>query len=994
MVSAGRFVVALVVAVASSVAVAQGPAYLVKDINRGADPDASSSPGNFARSGNLTLFTADDGIHGCELWRTNGTASGTELVADLNPGSVGSCSASLAAHFSPLASDGRDVFLRADTGDGDEIWSSDGTAAGTIRVKHFGRNLYLDHLTVIEGEVFFTVLDGIDGGYGIWHSDGTEAGTEQLRHFDLPPGPLVAAAGHLFFLLLSTSTYPYTEELWTSDGTTAGTMRLPGPGAVDVGWLTPLRNELLFAAGDSAQLALWTSNGTIAGTRFVASLPESARPIGAIGGAFFFTTTAQTAGTQLWKSDGTSAGTSSIGLLPGIDQYAMYNVPVEGNSIFVLSGYGNYEVWKTDTAASPPTFLKALPPDLPYAGGPVLLKGIENRLFLVGRSAGFGAELWTSDGTADGTAQVKDVNPGAGSSSIGANGLTDAGVLLFAASDGTHGTELWRSDGTPAGTWLVKDINEGASHSRPDDLTTVGGTLFFTAFDLEHGRELWSSDGSESGTTLVRDLYPAVGGAFDLDATQLGGMSPQLRNAAGRLFFVAEAPGLNAEVWSRDPSSGALVLSGDIAAGPASSDPLDLTVLGNRVLFIASTPVAGGLWSTDGQGYGRVGNLLPFGIGANSGAVFVSGTSLLADGPGATKPRLWKLAEADPAPVLLGEFNDYPMGITGVERGAFFWLREPYCSYPSLCRPLQIWKTDGTAAGTVHVTNVGNTCPSEGYFYSLSSPTSGGSGTFYFTVYDPFYGQELYTSDGTAAGTHMVADIYPGSEPQFECPLTHSSAPHELTPIGNLLYFAAYEPDHGIELWRTDGSAAGTVLVKDINPGTNSSAPTGLTNVTGILLFSADDGVHGAELWVSDGTASGTHPLIDIASGALSSSPAAFAVAGEHVFFAADDGEHGRELWAIPLAALPPTLTPTPVPPTATPTPATSCAADCSGNNAVTVDELIICVNIDLGLATLDTCPACNICGSPDCDLEVTINEILVAVNYALWDCPPPADEY
>ena len=76
--------------------------------------------------------------------------------------------------------------------------------------------------------------------------------------------------------------------------------------------------------------------------------------------------------------------------------------------------------------------------------------------------------------------------------------------------------------------------------------------------------------------------------------------------------------------------------------------------------------------------------------------------------------------------------------------------------------------------------------------------------------------------------------------------------------IGNTLYFASSDATHGTELWKTDGTVAGTVMVKDINPGVAGSNPFQLTNVGGTLYFVAQDGGGGADLWKTDGTASGT----------------------------------------------------------------------------------------------------------------------------------------
>ena len=111
----------------------------------------------------------------------------------------------------------------------------------------------------------------------------------------------------------------------------------------------------------------------------------------------------------------------------------------------------------------------------------------------------------------------------------------------------------------------------------------------------------------------------------------------------------------------------------------------------------------------------------------------------------------------------------------------------------------------------------------------------------------------------------LVKDIRPGG---------YSSSPGSLTALGNTLYFSANDGVNGTELWKSDGTAAGTVLVKDIFPSVSwSSSPRYLTAVGNTLFFSANDGVNGEELWRSDGTAAGTVLVKDIFPGSSNSSP-------------------------------------------------------------------------------------------------------------------------
>jgi ELWxxDGT repeat protein len=115
------------------------------------------------------------------------------------------------------------------------------------------------------------------------------------------------------------------------------------------------------------------------------------------------------------------------------------------------------------------------------------------------------------------------------------------------------------------------------------------------------------------------------------------------------------------------------------------------------------------------------------------------------------------------------------------------------------------------------------------------------------------------------------------------------------------LFFAANDVAHGKELWKSDGTVAGTMMVSDINLGSTTSVPASLTNVNGKLYFSADDGQHGSELWQSDGTAIGTVMVADINPGSAGSlAGGVMTVLNDSLYFAANDGVHGRELWVLP----------------------------------------------------------------------------------------------
>jgi len=145
-------------------------------------------------------------------------------------------------------------------------------------------------------------------------------------------------------------------------------------------------------------------------------------------------------------------------------------------------------------------------------------------------------------------------------------------------------------------------------------------------------------------------------------------------------------------------------------------------------------------------------------------------------------------------------------------------------------------------------------------------------------------------SDGTSDGTRLAADMaLPKVNP--------CSYPRRLTAVGNRLFFTACDAEHGRELWLSDGTDGGTVLVRDVADGLVDSNPDELVAAGDRLFFTAEEVAAGRELWVSDGTREGTVLVSDIRDGTEGSHPQDIVPCGRGILFTADDGIHGRELW-------------------------------------------------------------------------------------------------
>ena len=195
----------------------------------------------------------------------------------------------------------------------------------------------------------------------------------------------------------------------------------------------------------------------------------------------------------------------------------------------------------------------------------------------------------------------------------------------------------------------------------------------------------------------------------------------------------------------------------------------------------------------------------------------------------------------------------------------------------------ELWKSDGTPAGTVLVKDI-----RPGASGSSPAQLAMAGGTLFFRADDGVNGAELWKSDGTGAGTVMVKDINPGAVP---------SSPTSVTAIGNTVFFAADTAAGARELWKSDGTGPGTVTVAEISPGTGDANPRNFAVMNGTLFFVANDPVAAAELFKSDGTVEGTLLVKDIRPGNFSSNLTGLVVVGGTLFFWASDGTTGMELW-------------------------------------------------------------------------------------------------
>src|SRR4030095_8911700 len=163
----------------------------------------------------------------------------------------------------------------------------------------------------------------------------------------------------------------------------------------------------------------------------------------------------------------------------------------------------------------------------------------------------------------------------------------------------------------------------------------------------------------------------------------------------------------------------------------------------------------------------------------------------------------------------------------------------------------------------------------------ISTSISSG-GKLFFSAYDSAHGRELWVTDGTTSGTHLVKDINPGTANGVAFYFQYFAYDFK-----GVLFFQAYNGATGAALWRSDGTKAGTWLVADLYIDNVNHSLTNFASTDSVLFFTAD----GRTLWRSNGTATGTYAL------------AYFSIARElttfknNLYFSADASNSGEELW-------------------------------------------------------------------------------------------------
>lgn len=506
---------------------------------------------------------------------------------------------------------------------------------------------------------------------------------------------------------------------------------------------------------------------------------------------------------------------------------------------------------------------------------------------------------------------LKDINVNAEESSpIDVADLVGVNGTLFFTARNEFGVELWKSNGQPKGTKMVKDIFPG-EHSDPRNLTVSNGLVFFDVEDGLHGRELHRSDGTPEGTFIIKDVRPPYRGVdmiYDLEPFDANGT---VYFGAHEQYFFDPLP-QNFSLWKSDGS-----IQGTTKVKDGFTERPGAFCWTNDILFFGSSDAEHGvgLWRSDGTAAGTS-MIKDVNVATSNFSLTCGVRQLTAVGDLVffisyeersmlDEINLWRSDGTAEGTFIVDELSHGENPTLEYHKGKLFYFTSTGCwtsdgtvggtrAFSGLCgesrknfmfnkryvqtasfEGFELWRGDGTETGDLKLTNLNtpNVVPKE------MTPFKDPERTYITTSEVPnTYGKVwLWKSDGTIAGTKIIK--------------TFSSGISDFCFVGNTLYFVGAD----YKLWRSDGTTDGTVPISLITSSTETGVTNQIAHNTNKLLFGAGNSLD-KELWISDGTAAGTLLVKNINS-SNGSFPVNITTVGDSFYFSADDGIHGRELW-------------------------------------------------------------------------------------------------
>ncbi len=791
-------------------------------------------------------FLADDGATGTQLWRISPVAGFADTPVRLTgttnqgpqPGAV----------LESLVRARDSLFFISRSTTGPELWRFNLTGTlGLTRVAEFTSAGQLGPLTAIRQNVYFAASRS-STDLEPWIYNGDMGGASQLAN--LAPGPLSSEPANFTQLegavIFSARGENGRRAVYRTEAgarptlvaeTTATT---PAPWFATLSVGSPNRGTMVYFVHDGG---LQRTTGAAAGTVQLAQAagygPATAPAnLASLNGLVYFSGFSLAGGTEPWVTDGTVDGTLALAdLAPGDASSLPRSFAAHNGAVyFGAAGPQGRELYRTEGRPGTTTLLRDLLPGV--EGGAVrssdpsqLTSTPLGLLMRAGTQQGGPAEPVISDGTAERTQLLRNINGGQRTQGSAPADFVAAGNLAFFTAQTGEGPGRAMCVTSGAANSVLPLF--GGADGGPGRVRAVGGVVYFSGSTLAFGSELHRTDGTARGTFLVRDLNPG----------QAGSQPRMMTPAAGQLAFLATISGVDrlcvADGGPAGPPTGggARVLAQHVtvqAIGLDNQFPVE-----GRTVYVAGADPEGvrGIYAVDllTGAAPRVLNLSSV-VGATEiTGLARTGRTLYVTFGGTPVIMTRDLSQPSPfTPVsLLGQ----RMRIVGVADGRiFFQPAEPTSS-------TLLAAIGGGFSGALLSAAQGVIGPIDRTF------TASVGRTLFFTAVTRSGGRELWASDGTPEGTRLVREIQARGPSSIGASAQTNTL---LRRVGNWVYFTADNGEHGAEIWRTNGTEDGTTLVSDVRGGRLSSNPVLGAWARNHLVFGADDGLRGAEPFAID----------------------------------------------------------------------------------------------------------------------------------------------
>lgn len=773
----------------------------------------------------FALFTSRYHNGGLSLYKTDGTPQGTYVLVE---------GSNMVQGYSSFFELDNKTYFSINNGNGNEIWRTDGTKKGTKKLYTLsGLTGGPTELVLKDKDIYFYQRKSTDSFY-IVRSDTSFKSPQIAARFETglsSASNLVATDNYVFIGIYN--------KIYRIDASNNVLLYFEKTGSVPVGIndLYAHNNAVVWHMREpSSRTMIYAGKEAIGSDKEVEKLYGYTyfRDHEGVGKYFYYSEAGYKGNPQLHRLDTDKLTQEDVASSsdPYVGQQCFEMTEYNGELYFQGFVSGDVELWKTGSNNASTARVLNIAADT--SGRPQTMVAAGNKLYFSAYTRQNGRELWVTNGTAGGTKLVADVQEGPEGSEMGMAMAPLGNSVISPAYSHPYGKELWVSNGSKQGTQLLSELNLAINYGNQQvrNFISIGHKLFFHANDSVHGAELWVTEGTEQSTQFLDNINIATLPSEFKEHIEYKG------DLYGTTFSFLEG----AELYKSDgtPQGSGFVTPSDLFS---SSAPKNYCILNGALYFVATTGFLGNytLFTSDGTKAGTktvnngdktvfdlVDHLIEYedqlyfgGATTATGLEpFVSdgrkvgSTRIIDFNPGtegslphhftgigqkvfftATKNGLWYLLEYDIATQALTESKLSDLGLPGNE------APDSMLSYNN---NLVVLAKDANGKGKVYALNTSGTALD---LLELSTDTYEDAmavgeidGRFLFTARHQSKGYELFSTDGTANGTQVLADIHTGIS---------DAHPRQFVWVKNKVVFIADGTD-GAEIWITEGTEGST----------------------------------------------------------------------------------------------------------------------------------------------------------------------------------------